>query len=158
MNTNNHPTPPSGPNSTTPNAGGPPATIRRRKPTQNPFITKKPPPKKTAPNQRPTSSGSVVNGAQRQAGQLGVQPPQNGMNQTAQAPAAPKVEEGDFTDFPIFITKSMIEEGMRYHGLKFSIKPDAKGQIPSVDPYDPNHFTRPVRLHRRYARDKPEAA
>lgn len=45
---------------------------------------------------------------------------------------------------------------MRYHGFKFSVRTEANETPPVIDPYDPNQFTRPVRLHRRYARDKQE--
>lgn len=43
---------------------------------------------------------------------------------------------------------------MRYHGFKFSTRVDANEKPPVIDPYDASQFTRPVRLHRRYARDK----
>lgn len=45
---------------------------------------------------------------------------------------------------------------MRYHGFKFTTRHVADNRAPIVDPYDPSQFTRPVRLHRRYARDKQE--
>ena len=45
---------------------------------------------------------------------------------------------------------------MRYHGFKFNVRPGPDAKIPIIDPYDPSQFTRPVRLHRRYARDKQE--
>jgi len=45
---------------------------------------------------------------------------------------------------------------MRYHGFKFNVRVGENKQPPTIDPYDANQFTRPVRLHRRYARDKQE--
>lgn len=45
---------------------------------------------------------------------------------------------------------------MRYHGFKFNVRPGPDAKIPVIDPYDASQFTRPVRLHRRYARDKQE--
>lgn len=47
---------------------------------------------------------------------------------------------------------------MRFHGFKFQTKPNADGSTPNVNPYAPDQFTRPVRLHRRYAREKQEPA
>ena len=61
-----------------------------------------------------------------------------------------------WTDYGVYISKKDIEEGMRYHGFKFNVRPGPDAKIPIIDPYDPSQFTRPVRLHRRYARDKQE--
>lgn len=152
-------TPPSGPNSTTPNATGPP-TIRRKRPAASAFLEKKRPPiKKPNAAPRPPSSGHTVNGALGVAGQRPL-PTANGnqnASSTAAAPQQPSQAEAS-SDYPVVITKSMIEQGMRYHALKFTVRPSEKGVVPHVDPYDDQHFTRPVRLHRRYARDKPETA
>jgi transcription initiation factor TFIIF subunit alpha len=60
-------------------------------------------------------------------------------------------EQEKFQEFPIYISKSALEQGLHYHAMKLQSR---EGTI--VNPYDPTQFQRPVRLHRRMARDKME--
>lgn len=151
-------TPPSGSNSTTPNAPAP-GVIRRKRPAASAFVTKKPPMKKPNLGSRPAPSGTTTNGAPGLAAQRPLQAANGNLGAPTTAPApAPQQQQGEFQDYPVVITKADIEQGMRYHGLKFTVRSNERSGVPVVDPYDAQHFTRPVRLHRRYARDKPETA
>lgn len=154
MNNSAAPTPPSGPNSTTPNAGAP-APLRRRKPAASAFVEKKRPvAKRPVATQKPAPSTSGP-AAPTTTLPIGQQPPQ-AANQPAPAAAGTETKKSDYIDYGVFISKKDIEEGMRYHGFKFNVRAGPDAKIPTIDPYDPSQFTRPVRLHRRYARDKQE--
>jgi transcription initiation factor TFIIF subunit alpha len=83
------------------------------------------------------------------------QPPQVADAGSTSGSGLPQTSE-PHTDYAVFISKKDIEEGMRYHGFKFNVRVGEDKQVPTIDPYDPSQFTRPVRLHRRYARDKQE--
>lgn len=142
------PTPPSGPNSTTPNTGGP-APVRRRRPAPSAFVEKKRPvAKRPVTAQRPGSAVPATQGAP------GQQQPIQAANAATTTTAPPAAPEPKFTEYGVYISKKDIEDGMRYHGFKFSTRVDANEKPPVIDPYDASQFTRPVRLHRRYARDK----
>jgi transcription initiation factor TFIIF subunit alpha len=131
----------------TPTAGAPPP-IRRRKPAASAFVAKKRPAARnpaTAPQRTvPINKANVSQ-----------QPPQTAPAASASGPAQPPASE-PYTDYAVYITKKDIEEGMRYHGFKFNVRVGENQAPPTIDPYDPSQFTRPVRLHRRYARDKQE--
>lgn len=143
------PTPPSGPNSTTPNASAP-VPVRRRKPTASAFVEKKKPTaRKPGTTQRPAQA--TANKAQPSTGQPSAQAQAPATAAPGQAPAEP-----NFVEYGVYISKKDIEEGMRYHGFKFTTRHGPDNKAPVVDPYDASQFTRPVRLHRRYARDKQE--
>ena len=49
-------------------------------------------------------------------------------------------------------------QGLHYHVMKLQNKADASGNLVPISPYDESQFTRPLRLHRRNARDKMETA
>lgn len=144
MSNSGAPTPPSGPNSTTPNAGGP-APIRRRRPAASAFVEKKKPvARRPVSAQKPASTGPTPQG----------QPTAANANAAAAAPAASNPNQPNYTEYGVYISKKDIEDGMRYHGFKFNVRTGVDEKPPTIDPYDANQFTRPVRLHRRYARDK----
>ena len=63
-------------------------------------------------------------------------------------------EERDFQEFPIYVSKDSLMQGLHYHVMKLQSKADASGTAVPINPYDESHFTRPLRLHRRNARDK----
>jgi len=86
---------------------------------------------------------------------VGQQPSQSANAAPASGPAQPPASI-PYTDYAVYISKKDIEEGMRYHGFKFNVRVGENKQPPTIDPYDASQFTRPVRLHRRYARDKQE--
>jgi transcription initiation factor TFIIF subunit alpha len=113
-------------------------------------VQKRPIPKKPAAAQKPVPSTSVTPGAHTTL-PLGQPGPQAPTPSTGEAP-----EEKGVTTYPVYINKKDIEEGLRFHGFKFNVRAGANATIPTIDPYDASQFTRPVRLHRRYARDKQE--
>jgi transcription initiation factor TFIIF subunit alpha len=116
---------------------------------------KRPVARKPVAAQKPSPSTSAAPGppaAQPPLGQAAAQAAtQDSAATVTQAPA-----ERKSTNYGVYISKKDIEEGMRYHGFKFNVRPGADGKVPIIDPYDAGQFTRPVRLHRRYARDKQE--
>ncbi|EJT74961.1 hypothetical protein GGTG_08799 [Gaeumannomyces tritici R3-111a-1] len=64
--------------------------------------------------------------------------------------------QGEFMDYPLVISKRALDDDTLFHVMRFSHTKG--GQIDhTVDPTDPNDFTRPVVLHRRDAQ-QPAAA
>ena len=60
-------------------------------------------------------------------------------------------------DYPLYITKRELKEGLRFHVMKF-LPPHARNPRSgkgSIDPTDQNQFTRPVTLQRRDPRQPP---
>lgn len=146
---------PSGKSSATP-TGGPPTTIKRKKAPASIFHSKKKPVSKVA--NPPARKSAPSNGAQsRPAQQVPQQSRSVAGSSTNQFP--PNTDEfGKYDEYPIFITKQMIDQGMRYHAAKLHSKNTDDQSTAAVDPYDESQFVRPLRLHRRYARDKMETA
>ncbi|KAF2723026.1 Rap30/74 interaction domain-containing protein [Polychaeton citri CBS 116435] len=134
------PNTPSGPNSTTPTPGAPPV-IRKSRPSA--FMQKKKPIKKRVPQpgQKPAST-TQSNGAaaSQQTGNI--------------APSGAE-DDPNFSEYPIFVTKGDLLQGLRHHVIKFLPKQDNQTLANiEVNPFDESQFTRPVHLHRRLARDK----
>lgn len=147
--------PPSGKSSATP-TGGPPTTIKRKKAPVSVFHSKKKPVTKVAnPAQRQTAPS---NGARPNAGQPSGQQSRNVAGSAANQYPPNTDEFGKYEEYPIIITKQMIDQGMRYHAAKLHSKVADDQSTAAVDPYDESQFVRPLRLHRRYARDKMETA
>lgn len=147
--------PPSGNSSATP-TGGPTAAIKRKKAPVSVFHSKKKPVKPAAkPAQRQPNPGSSARPA---PGQQNVQPRANGAGNAAHSYGPNEDEFGKYEEYPIFITKKMIDQGIRHHAAKLHSKPGDDQSTVIVDPYDESQFVRPLRLHRRYARDKMETA
>ncbi|KAI9786251.1 MAG: hypothetical protein M1839_007662 [Geoglossum umbratile] len=147
------PVPPS--SGRTPN-GGPPPFIRR--PKADPLVR----PKKRQPRRPqppPGTSAPKINGVAAAGNKSNPKASQNGglgaTSQTAQPTSAqlssiwsqPLSE--NLKEFPLFITKRSLLEGVRHHVGRFS-KP--------TNPFDEGEFTRPVRLHRRDPRAPPAGA
>ena len=125
--------PPSGPASTTPNGGGTGAP-RRKRPQGNLFLAKKPA-RKPAP-------GAATNGASSTT-----------RPKPAEAPKV-KVEEEDpdddpntYTSYPLVASTKADLEGLRFHAMRL-VSNDM------INPWDQTQFTHPLRLHRRFPRDK----
>ena len=53
-----------------------------------------------------------------------------------------RAQPGNYTDYPVFISKRALMEGLRPHVARFYSRSD-------IDPSDQKEWTRPVRLHRR---------
>ena len=80
----------------------------------------------------------------------------NGVNATANPT---QTEDKNFTEYPIYVSKDALMQGIHHHIMKLNTKSDTRDQHPIlVNPYDERQFTRPMRLHRRNARDKMETA
>ncbi|KAI9681521.1 MAG: hypothetical protein M1817_002805 [Caeruleum heppii] len=58
---------------------------------------------------------------------------------------------GQYTDYPLVISKRALQQGLRFHVARFASKKN-------VDPTNDKDFTRPVRLHRRDPRAPPAGA
>lgn len=147
---------PSGPNSVTPNTGGPPARMPRKKPPVNIFNTGKKKPVKKLPTQRPTAPTQGPNGAHPNER---IKQQVESATKGAAIPSSNNANDANYSEFPIVISKADLQAaGQRFHALKFHSRVGDDGQPKRVDPFDDNQFTKPLRLHRRYARDKMEAA
>ncbi|SMQ47694.1 unnamed protein product [Zymoseptoria tritici ST99CH_3D7] len=147
---------PSGPSSATPSAGGPPAAARRTKPAVSIFNTgrKKVVRKAPAPAQKPGGQKSGANGTAQQNAQAHG----DRAASTSHQHGGNADENGTYDEYEITIQRSSLDKGIRYHALKLHSRTDAAGKPFPVSPYDESQFVRPMRLHRRYARDKMEVA
>ncbi|EME88718.1 uncharacterized protein MYCFIDRAFT_213387 [Pseudocercospora fijiensis CIRAD86] len=151
--------PPSGPNSVTPTTGGPPAPARK-KPAVDIFHKKKKPAvrRPLQPGQRVVPPSTQNNGPPLHSFQQPINGTVRNVNPTVPAAAPSKEpEEGTYSEFPIVISKRQLEAGLRFHAMKLQSRID-DGEPVTVNPYDEHQFTRPLRLHRRFPGDKPEAA
>lgn len=142
--------PASAASSVTPTSGGPPQVLRKKPPVSI-FTQKKKPAKKPLPNAKTSAPSQVPTSAPRQQT---TQPVINGVNADATAPAG----DEKYSEYPILVSKHALMQGLHYHAMRFQSRPDGDGGMVSINPYDENQFTRPVRLHRRMARDKIETA
>lgn len=139
---------------TTPGAPAVPQARPRVRPPPSIFTQKKKPVKKPLPNQKPGGPAQAANGAisrphtpsQRSTG---VGPP----------PAAEPEDDVNYKQYPIYISKDTLAQGLHYHAMRFQSRPTGEvGSSTTVNPYDDSQFTRPLHLHRRNARDKLETA
>ena len=110
--------------------------MRKKKQAVSAFAPKKRPGVQRAPPSRPTSA-HAPNG----------QPVTNGVTTTSR----PEIDHGPYIDFPIMINK---KELLRHHSAKFFGKAGVDGNMEMIDPYNPEQFTRPLRLQRRYMGEK----
>lgn len=110
--------------------------------------------RKKAPTSIFTQKKKPAGSLKKQAGQNGaqVQARPAATSTTNTVPTAP--EEQEYTDYPIFVMKDALAEGLHYHAMRFQNRPGRDGGNISVNPYDENQFTRPVQLHRRNARER----
>lgn len=131
--------PPSGPASTTPN-GGPIAPQRRKKTSTNPFHSKKPLRKPT----KPAGTESTTNGANIPSQTKFSHPPI-----AAATTAQPDTEDdpSTYSEYPLIATRKALLDGLRFHAMRLSASNE------EVNPYNPEQFVPPLRLHRRFPRD-----
>ena len=137
----------------TPNGTPRPTAVIRRAPI-DPLVRRKPqkrsvPPKPTKPTDALNTNGTQQpsrNGVLEQPYRLGeAQSTSLNLLKAAIEPLASgfsDAEPGTYVDYPVFITKRALMEGLRPHVARFASKQ-------SVDPSNEAEFTRPVRLHRR---------
>ncbi|KAK4542182.1 hypothetical protein LTR36_007029 [Oleoguttula mirabilis] len=145
---------PSGPTAIRPATGGPgPAPVMRKKAAASIFNPKKKLIRKPLQAQTYTASGQVPASGQYASGPApAVRPATYGHGVTSARDDDPNL----YTEYPIIIQKSALTRGIHHHAFKLPTGKGPDGQPVQVNPYDPQQFTRPVRLHRRLARDKPE--
>ncbi|RMY24319.1 hypothetical protein D0866_11423 [Hortaea werneckii] len=141
-----------GSSSATPNNAALP-TIRRKANTS--IFNPKKKPVKRAPQQAQlgTAAGQTPMDGRQALGPNASSRPTNG---SATAPN-PDEDPSLYSEFPIFVSKSTLARGLHYHAFRLNTDERKQDGKPiEVDPYDETVFTRPVRLHRRLARDKAE--
>lgn len=131
-----------------------PAPVMRKKPAASIFNPKKKPIRKPLQAQTYTASGQVP-----VSGQTGSGPAPKAQPATNGHGAAPAHDDDPslYQEYPIFIHKNALLRGLHHHAFKFHQTGQGPDNKPiEVSPYSEQQFTRPVRLHRRLARDKPE--
>ncbi len=153
--------PPVGPHGQkpTPPSGAPP--LRRPRNTGNPLVARKRPIKRPPPP--PGASSAKINNLPGTAPR-----PVSSKQQIQQAPpnfdALRRQNDGwtfpkppGASDYPLFITKKALKEGLRFHVMRF-LPPHgrlAKSGSAGVDPTNQDDFARPVTLQRRDPRQPP---
>ncbi|QIW95383.1 hypothetical protein AMS68_000901 [Peltaster fructicola] len=121
----------------------------------SPFMQKRP---RFARGQPSNLSRASLNN-KTPATQQTVKPAQAQNNGVANAgPAVAPPPPQNYQEFPIVISKADLGRGMRFHGIKFQNRANKDGSVSLINPYNEEQFTRPLRLHRRYARDKQQTA
>lgn len=126
-----------GPASTTPNGG--PNPMRRKKPQANLFMAKK---GTSRPYQRQGTPSNATSASSK--------PPLAKAAVTKRStPAVPDPDDDpkNFTEHRLVCTKKDILQNYRFHAMRLLSRQRA-------NPFDPNQFERPLRLHRRFVRDK----
>lgn len=147
--------------SATPNVGGGPSGNKSWSNNVNPnsraFIpsrkVKKMKPHELPPDHpayKPLPGSQPSNGpsSQQANGANSANTPQPTQIQAPSVATAPAQPEPPYTEYPLFISKNSLADGLRYHAMKFTTKTDPKGNPIVVDPYDPDKFPRPVHLLR----------
>lgn len=128
--------------------------IKRKKAPVSVFHNKKKPLKKAVNPVQPRPNPST--GPRPSTSQQPSQPARNGAGNGVKTYPENTDEHGKYHEYSIFIKKEMINQGIRYHAAKLHSKAADDNSTATVDPYDETQFVRPLRLHRRYARDKME--
>lgn len=127
---------------------GPAAQRRRPAASASVFMKKKPQVKKQ-PIQRATTPAHAPNGAGRSTSST----QQSHVNGVA-AQQQSQEKDGDWQEFPIFVSKAEIMDAVHFHAMKLQGPIFKDGQRVTPNPYDESQFTRPLTLHRRNAREK----
>ena len=124
----------------------------RKKAATSIFNPKKRLLKRPAPAQMHTAAGQVpMSGIQAIAPTPSARSAPNGHG----AAPPPQDDPSQYMEYPIYISKDSLMQGLHYHAFKLQTDDrNALGQPMEVNPYKEQQFTRPVRLHRRLARDK----
>lgn len=138
----------------TPNGTLPP--LRRRRANADPLVRPKDRTKRPPQNQRPPVNGQTPQPNGLAPGRAQAMPHHPSRPQTAPLRRpTPDVSNGQepvsgfssqplapYVDIPLVTTKKALLEGLRHHVARFAGRK-------TVDPANPEEFTRPVRLHRR---------
>lgn len=153
--------PPVGPHGQKPTPPPGAAPLRRPRPSGNPLVARKPPIRRPPPVSG-ASSAKITNlpGTAprpiplKQQTQQGL-PNFDALRQQNDGWTSPKPQ--DAQDYPLFITKKELKEGLRFHVMKF-VPPHGrltKSGSAGIDPTNQDAFTRPVTLQRRDPRQPP---
>ena len=95
---------------------------------------------KSKPTRKPT--------AQKPNGTSGAAASSNAKS-AAKPDTDPDDDPSTYQSYPLIAAGKAEIERLRFHAMRFA----GKGEIGVVNPWDPNQFTPPLRLHRRFARD-----
>ncbi|KAI1822251.1 Rap30/74 interaction domain-containing protein [Xylaria intraflava] len=138
----------------TPPTGAPP--LRRPRNTVNPMVPRKKPAPRPLPP-KPTLPPKDT-GASKGVGKPKIAQPEKPVsrfdnlrakNSGWSTPLPPGGQE-----YPLFVTKKALKEGLRFHVMRFA--PQIRGiKQASINPADQEHFPRPVTLQRRDPRQPP---
>ncbi|KAI0176455.1 Rap30/74 interaction domain-containing protein [Hypoxylon sp. FL1284] len=152
------PSPSGGPNGSngqrpTPPPGAPP--LRKPRNTANPLVPRKKPVRRPPPSNgpKPAAPGAA-------ASRPGNKPQHPGFAKNGQlSPEALRKQNGGWStpkpegaqEFPLYVTKKALKEGLRFHIMRFAMAPNRilDKNDPGVDPTNQDDFARPVTLHRR---------
>lgn len=115
--------------------------MARRKAQASVFMKKRGPPTKPQPTRAP---GKAPNGAT----------PNQQAQSNGAATTQAQEDQDKWQEFPIYVSKAALMEGLHYHVMNFKNKLPKDGEMVTPNPYDQTQFTRPLTLHRRQARDK----
>lgn len=142
-----------------PPPGAPP--LRRKKKNADPLVARKKPVPKPPPPKPKTNAGSsrptVGKSFHTQPNLLGVQAPKVDQKTQDEWKGRRRLNGGwwdpppaaaDFKEYPVYITKKDIQEGLRSHIMRFA---KARGNG-NTDIMNDSEFARPVTLHRKDAR------
>ncbi|KAI8631947.1 Rap30/74 interaction domain-containing protein [Xylariaceae sp. FL1651] len=139
----------------TPPPGAPP--LRRPRNTVNPMVPRKKPAPRPLP---PKPAATTKDAAVLKPSGKSKQPPQ--LDKTASRFDNLRAKNGGWStplpeggqEFPLFVTKKSLKQGLRFHVMRFA--PHIRGvKQTTIDPTDQEHFPRPVTLQRRDPRQPP---
>ncbi|OTA64817.1 Rap30/74 interaction domain-containing protein [Hypoxylon sp. EC38] len=139
----------------TPPPGAPP--LRRPRNTANPLV----PRKKLTP--RPIPGRGAPSAVTKPVGRPQQRPTQGNQGLVdfekirAQNDGWSRPMPNGAVDYPLYVTKKSLKEGLRFHVMRFAPHGGKLAQPggPGVDPTNQEEFTRPVTLHRRDPRQPP---
>ncbi|KAI0003144.1 Rap30/74 interaction domain-containing protein [Xylariaceae sp. FL0662B] len=147
----------------TPPSGAPPLRLPRT--SANPLVPRKKPVRRPPPSTAAAPTGGAVPGLAPRPGMKPQQRPTQGKQQSPPNFEALRHQNGGWSqpeppqarDYPLYITKKSLKEGLRFHVMKFapSGRRVTKPDDPGIDPTNQDEFTRPVTLHRRDPRQPP---
>ncbi|KAI0147904.1 Rap30/74 interaction domain-containing protein [Hypoxylon sp. NC0597] len=139
----------------TPPPGAPP--LRRPRNTANPLVPRKKPIPRPITGRGAPSAVSKPVGRPQQRPTQGNQGPVDFEKLRAQNGGWSKPMPPGAQDYPLYVTKKSLKEGLRFHVMRFAPHGGKLAQPggPGVDPTNQEEFTRPVTLHRRDPRQPP---
>lgn len=140
----------------TPPPGAPP--LRKPRSSANPLVPRKRPTARPPPStlaKGGTAPRPVTKPPQRPAAGKQAQPNAEALRKQNVGWSTPKPK--DAQEFPLYVTKKALKEGLRFHVMRFHLPSNRllDPNDPGVDPTNQDDFARPVTLHRRDPRQPP---